>query len=232
MKYDPLRIHLSNLPASSREATLKFDEIEKILDARLPRSASTYGAWWANQLHGSQSASWQGAGFVVDSVDFGRKLVRFRRGENGAVRDSSKKRDRAISPSAPTPAPVSEEVLKRAGFVLIAEWKLVEGNLRLEGEIPDNPSVYAHVVEGIVMYVGMASKSLRQRMYFYVKPGKTQSTNLRMTPLINGQLAAGKRVWLLAAQPGVGEWNGLSIDLVAGLEAGLLKTLRPPWNLR
>ena len=79
MKYEPLADYLAQLPVSRHELTLRFAEIEEIIGAKLPKSASTYREWWANQGYGSQAPYWQGAGFVVDGVDLARKIVRFRR---------------------------------------------------------------------------------------------------------------------------------------------------------
>ena len=74
MKYAPLQEHLKALPASKKGVTLRFEEIEKLIKAKLPKSASEYQEWWANQSYGSQAPAWLGAGFVVESVDVGRKL--------------------------------------------------------------------------------------------------------------------------------------------------------------
>ena len=79
MKYAPLRSFFEKLSVSKRHVSLRFDEIEEILNARLPKSAFEYREWWANQSYGSQAPSWRDAGFMVDGVDLKRKLVRFRR---------------------------------------------------------------------------------------------------------------------------------------------------------
>lgn len=49
---------------------------------------------------------------------------------------------------------------------------------------------------------------------------------------IEEQLSTGKEVELLTASPGQSTWNRLLVDLLPGLEAGLLKSLSPPWNKR
>ena len=49
MKYAPLQTYLKKLPASKQCVTLSFVEIEKIIGAKLPKSAFTYREWWANQ---------------------------------------------------------------------------------------------------------------------------------------------------------------------------------------
>jgi hypothetical protein len=79
-RYAPLGRHLRNLPPSQNAVTLSFDEVETIIDAQLPRSATAHlHQWWANQSRGSRAPHWDAAGFKVDHVD-GKKLrVRFAR---------------------------------------------------------------------------------------------------------------------------------------------------------
>ena len=48
--------------------------------------------------------------------------------------------------------------------------------------------------------------------------------------LIEAALADGNEVSVLVATPGTSEWNGLPVDLVAGLESGLIRTMQPAWN--
>jgi hypothetical protein len=81
-KYTPLADYLQHLSATQHEITLSFARIEEILNDQLPRSASTYPAWWAYEQHPKthvQKIQWQGAGWRVLSVDFQRRLVCFRK---------------------------------------------------------------------------------------------------------------------------------------------------------
>jgi hypothetical protein len=51
--------------------TLRFQEIESIIGARLPPSAYKHREWWSNQSdvsHRPQARSWIDAGFKVDMV--------------------------------------------------------------------------------------------------------------------------------------------------------------------
>src|SRR6267378_2145281 len=79
-RYAPLGRYLRNLPPSQNAVTLSFDDVETIIDAPLPRSATAHlHQWWANQSQGSRAPHWDAAGFKVDHVD-GKKLrVRFAR---------------------------------------------------------------------------------------------------------------------------------------------------------
>lgn len=78
-KYTPFEQHLRNLPASQKEVTLSFEQIERILNDKLPPSAYQYQAWWANQKEGShvEAFAWMDAGWLVDTVNFTEKWVRF-----------------------------------------------------------------------------------------------------------------------------------------------------------
>lgn len=84
----------------------------------------------------------------------------------------------------------------------------------------------------MVYYIGTATMGLRKRMYSYSKPGKSQKTSIRINGLIKDELEAGNIVELIAAFPDPTTWNGLPVDQVTGLEAGLIKKFAPPWNKR
>jgi hypothetical protein len=87
-------------------------------------------------------------------------------------------------------------------------------------------------VDGLVQYVGLASKSVRQRLGFYGKPGRGQSTNLRLNDVICGRIQQGAVVEILVAHPEDSDWNGLKISGPEGLEAGLIAEFDLPWNVR
>jgi hypothetical protein len=83
-KYDPLTRHLRTLE-NTRDHTLNFEQIEKVLGFELPKSARTHHAWWANQSNGRhvQARAWHAAGWntkepnlVSDEVTFTPKPKR------------------------------------------------------------------------------------------------------------------------------------------------------------
>jgi hypothetical protein len=76
-KYDPLREHLRSQPKT--EIRMSFPEIEKVLGAKLPRSARTHPEWWANgvSLPLVQQKAWSDAGYSVASFDLTRETVIF-----------------------------------------------------------------------------------------------------------------------------------------------------------
>jgi hypothetical protein len=78
-KYTPLENYLRDLPENRREVTLGFEQIEKILNDKLPSSAYEYRAWWENEKEGNHvnTRSWSNAGWRVESLDFNEKSVKF-----------------------------------------------------------------------------------------------------------------------------------------------------------
>lgn len=230
MKYGPLREYLQALPASKQSVTLSFAEIERILGAKLPKSASDYQEWWANQDYGVQAAAWRGAGFRAENVNVGRKTVGFRREDAPPSKTPKTKKPKSKKRAESKPIPAKS--LLDAGFQKFGAWELRGDRIALIGDIPAEPGVYAHVVDGAVYYIGSATMGLKKRLYFYGKPGKTQATSIRVNALIKDELAKGRTVELIAALPEPTSWNGLPVDRITGLETGLIKAHCPPWNKR
>jgi hypothetical protein len=48
-KYTPLQKYLSGLPEGTNTKTMTFEQIEKIINDKLPASAHEYRPWWANE---------------------------------------------------------------------------------------------------------------------------------------------------------------------------------------
>jgi len=230
MKYAPLEDYLKRLSAKQTVVTLRFGEIEKIIGARLPKSAFTYREWWANQEGGSRAAHWQAAGFIIDSVDLKGKLAYFRRG--GAIRKGSNKKITAKPNQQRSRQAIDAKILLDAGFKKYGNWELQGDAIRLVGDIPIDPGVYAHILNGKVYYVGVATMGLKKRLYFYARPGSTQRTSIRINGLIKKELEVGNTLELIAAFPEPTSWNGLPVDQTIGLEEGLVKKYGPPWNKR
>ena len=180
MKYAPLRTYLETLSASRSGISLRFEEIETILKARLPKSALEYRQWWANQSSGSRAPSWLGAGFVVDGVDLNRRSVTFLRDASAARRRKralTKKKKKSVKRL--DAEPVHESVFLDAEFKQFGNWEIREGSIYLAGDIPIEPAVYAHVTDEQVCYIGSATSGLKKRLYFYQRPGVTQRTSMR-----------------------------------------------------
>ena len=77
-KYAPLENYLRNLPASQREVTLMFEQIEGILNSKLPSSAYEDRRWWDHETEGNHVSlrAWSNAGWKIESLDVTRKRVK------------------------------------------------------------------------------------------------------------------------------------------------------------
>ena len=73
---------------------------------------------------------------------------------------------------------------------------------------------------------------LAKRIYFYGRPGVTQTTSIRINSKIKEELLAQRGVEIFIAIPENLEWNGLPVHGAAGLELGLIKRYYLPWNKR
>jgi hypothetical protein len=80
-KYTPLENYLRDLPESQREVTLRFEQIERILNAKLPSSAYEDRRWWDHEKEGNHvnTRSWANAGWKVESLDVNEKRVKLAR---------------------------------------------------------------------------------------------------------------------------------------------------------
>ena len=77
-KYAPLENYLRELPESQSEVTLRFEQIESLLNDKLPPSAYQYPAWWANEKEGNHvnARAWANAGWKIESLDVNTKWVK------------------------------------------------------------------------------------------------------------------------------------------------------------
>lgn len=129
--------------------------------------------------------------------------------------------------------PIAPELLLQSGFSLLGEWlPLTDGEFELSARAPADAGVYAFVVEGRIRYVGLTQTGLRTRMSHYRRGHVRQPTSARVKGLIVKALAEGKAVTVMIAIPEPTEWNGLPVNTAAGLEAGLIRMIRPEWNMQ
>lgn len=121
--------------------------------------------------------------------------------------------------------------LLEAGFELLGECRSISDSaFSYTARPPQDPGVYAFAVDGVIAYVGLTRFGLRARLGHYIYGHEQQRTSARVKRLIIEALAAGQCVSVLIARPPQLEWNGLPVDGAAGLETGLIKLIRPPWN--
>jgi hypothetical protein len=78
-KYTALEHYLHDLPATQKEVTLGFEQIEKILNDKLPSSAYEDGRWWEHETEANHinKRAWSNAGWKVESLDVNQKRVKF-----------------------------------------------------------------------------------------------------------------------------------------------------------
>jgi hypothetical protein len=117
------------------------------------------------------------------------------------------------------------------GFALTGRWELNAPFVRLIGKPPVQPGVYAYAVDGIVHYVGSAQGGLAKRLRQYEYRMRLRATTRRGQ--ITEALKSGLEVAVLTIVfPEPLRWNGLPVDLIAGLEEGLIREWQPLWNVR
>jgi hypothetical protein len=140
------------------------------------------------------------------------------------------------SDSPPTALMSHTERLLAGGFVRAGVWRVVSDVFRLESvaALPRDAGVYAYVVDGTVCYVGSAQSGLHVRLRHY-EIARTLRTAHRVREKIKELLADEKNihkveVFILVPRPLY--WRGLPINMVAGVEEGLIRELKPIWNIR
>ena len=86
-KYEPLAEFLRR--QSSAVVLLSFDEIERVIGAKLPPSATHHRAWWSNNAQNNvMTKAWRDAGFESEDVDMMARRVAFRRVRSEPSRDA------------------------------------------------------------------------------------------------------------------------------------------------
>ncbi len=76
-KYAPLENYLRKVPANRKQIVLSFEQIEGILNSKLPASAFEDERWWEHETEGNHvnTRAWTNAGWKVKSVDVNRTRV-------------------------------------------------------------------------------------------------------------------------------------------------------------
>jgi hypothetical protein len=147
--------------------------------------------------------------------------------EAGTRNDLGKQRAVPVPP-APEPWPI--ERLLSAGFERLGDCKLLENSFEYSEKAPNKPGVYAFAVDGFVTYIGLTRGTLRTRLGHYIYGHAGQKTSYRIKGLILEALGQGRAVSACIALPPQFDWNGLPVYGPAGLETGLIRMVRPPWN--
>jgi hypothetical protein len=86
-KYEPLTEFLRR--QSRALVRMSFDEIERVIGAKLPPSATRHRAWWSNNAENNvMTKAWKDAGFESEAVDMKGRRVAFRRVGSEVSRDA------------------------------------------------------------------------------------------------------------------------------------------------
>lgn len=135
--YEPLQNHLKSLKYGRWKAT--FSEIEQVLNRRLPKSAYSYQAWWANQEgHGhSQTAAWRDIGWRTTNLDLAGKRVEFERiAPRAEDRSGTRLPPDLVRKAAMYLGTTDETVLYREGLQALIEREAARRLSRLGGTNP------------------------------------------------------------------------------------------------
>jgi hypothetical protein len=239
-QYDPLRDHLRR--QSFSELMMTFAEIEHLVGP-LPPSAER-PQWWANVRSQTtthvQREAWRAAGYDAFLIAGARK-VRFVRVAPATrafpgphtMPPTAREAPKTAAPPLPAKPILTAQALLAGGFERTSRWVLApDGHLALEVPLPRQPGVYAFVLMGLAVYVGIASSGLANRLKFYIRPGVTQRTSQRVGARLIDELKIAGSIDILTARPPDASWNGWPINAGVGLEAGLIANYDVPWNMR
>jgi hypothetical protein len=126
-------------------------------------------------------------------------------------------------------------LLESAGFRPVGKWRLdSKFDVRLDADIPTDAGVYAIVVGTEVRYIGAAQRGLHKRFLKYRNQNSTGGVAVRLRGLVKAALANDSVSVLVFVPTASTELSrtGLPLNVIAGLEEGLIQELRPAWNLR
>lgn len=119
------------------------------------------------------------------------------------------------------------------GFKYAGNWSLIGNDLIISIDAfgGTNNILYAFTIDNEVKYIGKSTRSFKQRMYGYIKPGSTQTTNIKNNKNIKKNLRSGKSIYIyVLPDSGLHSIGEFHLNVAAGLEDSLINTLKPEWN--
>ena len=124
--------------------------------------------------------------------------------------------------------------LKEVGFKPVGQWVIKNDSIFPEiSDFNDEKDVlYAFIVFNEIKYIGKTSRLLKQRLKKYIKPSKTQRTNIRNNQHIHKTLLSGNAIIIYALKNNNKEYKGFKLSLPAALEDSMIQTFQPEWNVR
>jgi hypothetical protein len=126
--------------------------------------------------------------------------------------------------------------LKNVGFKQCASWRLRDDKssfLQVETEIPEKPGIYLFVVDDKVRYVGKADKTLNHRVHSYESRRRGGKRARPVHVGVRDALKRGDKVTVFTLEvkePRIIVSEGMPLDRLVGIEAGLIETIDPDWN--
>ncbi|RWM05882.1 MAG: GIY-YIG nuclease family protein [Mesorhizobium sp.] len=98
--------------------------------------------------------------------------------------------------------------------------------------LPTSEGIYAFVAQGDVKYIG-AAKNLHKRLSSYLRRQNKPTSTRPVHGLLQMELGNGPvEVFVRVFKERTTLYEDLPVDLVLGVEAGLISKLNPPWNRR
>ena len=116
------------------------------------------------------------------------------------------------------------------GFRKAGEWKISsDGIIPNITELANAQNIlYAFISDGMVLYVGKTTQSLKKRMSGYQNPGPTQNTNIKGKKFIIEYLSSGRRIEIYGLpDDGLQQIGVFHLNLAAGLEDSIISILKP-----
>jgi len=137
--------------------------------------------------------------------------------------------------------------LLELGFVPFAQWKNDDGGVTYEAHqnIPSDfdtllekkDVLYAFVCDNKVLYIGKTRRTIKERLYNYIKSKESsrQSTNIKCLTGIKGLLSHQDGcveilLFYVDKQLQKLQFGGFPISIASGLEDILIEKFEPSWN--
>jgi hypothetical protein len=132
---------------------------------------------------------------------------------------------------------LNKEKLEEIGFEEIGYWELEGDGINYVINDDKKPltevgnALYSFVCGDEVKYIGKTTRGISKRFVGYVRPGISQSTNIRCNKKIQTLLNQGSEVQIWVYTPTIPlQISGFYINLAAGLEDSLIDKFKPKWN--
>ncbi len=128
------------------------------------------------------------------------------------------------------------EKLINIGFTKLGKWNLINKDeldltLNEKNNLRTQTAIYAFVCNDKVMYVGKTTNTLKKRFNGYLKPGKSQNTNIGINSVIKETIKNGEEILIyIFEDKSLLKYGEFDINLAEGLEKSIIDKLKPKWN--